>query len=277
MPFNISLAVKLGRFVQDAYTMNGLADPTKVILSDVTYSLVNVIYGDDQWDSIDGYVPFGFIAQSAAAPYTVVVSIRGTENLWDWMADAVFVREPCPVSGAPAGAETEVGFTTLFGTFRVGPTQASATLKTAIQGLLASIDSGNVAQVCVCGHSLGGALATVVASDLAGSQIVGSPTVYTFASPAVGEKTFATWYDALVPNSYRIYNLPDIVPTLPPAILGYTQVDEPYPINSGSATQNSVLCHHSLATYLHSLDPTFPLDPACAVLALPPPAAPASA
>ena len=62
MPFDISLAIRLGRFVQDAYNMNRMADPANFSLSDTAYNLINVIYGDDQWDSIDGYVPFGFIA-----------------------------------------------------------------------------------------------------------------------------------------------------------------------------------------------------------------------
>jgi hypothetical protein len=271
MPFDISLAVRLGRLVQDAYAMNGMANPAGANLSDATLSLVNVIYGDDQWDNVDGYVPFGFIAQSAAAPYTVVVSLRGTENIWDWMADAAFIRRACPASGAPAGAETEDGFTSLYETLRVTPTQASAPMAATVQALLAGIGVANVANFYVCGHSLGGALATLVAAELAGSQTVNAPVIYTLASPAVGEKTFADWYDGLIPDSYRIYNVPDIVPTLPPPVFGYTHVEEPYQVNSGAGTQGSLDCYHSLATYLHLLDPTIPLDAACAVQALPPP------
>ncbi|HXQ81961.1 MAG TPA: lipase family protein [Opitutaceae bacterium] len=277
MPFDTSIAVELGHFVQDAYNIRGAAAPASFKLSDATYKLISVIYGDDQWDKVDGYVPFGFVAQSAAAPYAIVVSIRGTESIWDWMADAAFVRRACPVSGAPAGAETEDGFTTLFESLRVAPTQASAPLRTAVQTLLAGIGAANVGQVYVCGHSLGGALATLVAADLAGSRIVNSPVVYTLASPAVGEKTFASWCDGLVPDSYRICNAPDIVPTLPPPIFGYTHVEEAYQINSGAGTQCSLLCYHSLETYLHFLDPTVPLDPACAVQTAPSaPSAPAA-
>jgi len=269
MAFDILLAVKLGHFAQDAYGMSDAAAPAGFKLSDATYRLISVIYGDDQWDKVDGYVPFGFVAQSAAAPYAIVVSIRGTENIWDWMADAAFIRRACPVSGAPAGAETEDGFTTLYETLRVAPTQASAPLKTAVQTLIAGIGAANVGRVLVCGHSLGGALATLLAADLAGSQIVNSPSVYTLASPAVGEKTFASWYDGLVPDSYRIYNVPDIVPNLPPPLFGYDHVEEAYQINSGASTQCSLICYHSLETYLHSLDPTVPLDQGCAVPALP--------
>jgi hypothetical protein len=269
MPFDISLAIKLGRFVQDAYTMNTLPDPTKIQLWDPSFRIVNFIYGDDEWDQKDGYVAFGFIACSPAAPYTLAVIVRGTENIWDWMADAIFLRQKCSIAGAPGGAETEGGFASLYNTLRVGPTSSAVTLKAAVQACLGSLGAANVAQVCVSGHSLGGALATLIAADLVGSQVVELPHVYTFASPAVGEKTFGAWYDGLAPDSYRIFNSPDIVPTLPPSIFGYTHTDEPYQINSGATTQSSVGCHHSLGTYLHALDPTQVLDPACAILGLP--------
>jgi hypothetical protein len=260
MPFDLSLAVKLGRFVNDAYNMQGMADPSKIVLSDPTYTLQEVIYGDDIWDNVDGYVPFGFIARSADTPANLVISLRGTENIWDWLADASFVRRSCPVGGAPSGAESEDGFTNLYLTLRAAPSGAAAPLKTTIKGWLIGSE---VAQVWICGHSLGGALATLLAADVVGSGLVSGPLVYTFASPAVGEKTFATWCGGLVPDSYRIYNQPDIVPDVPPALFGYTHVDEPYQVNSGAHTKVNLGCHHSLSTYLHALDASQPITPAC--------------
>jgi len=265
MPFDLSLAVKLGRFVDDAYAMQGMADPSKVVLNDPTYSLEQIIYGDDVWDDINGYVPFGFIAKSATAPYNLVISLRGTENLWDWLADASFIRRACPLAGAPHGAESEDGFTNLYLTLRTAPSAAAAPLKTTIKGWLLGLGAGNVAQVAVCGHSLGGALATLLAADLVGSGLVAAPVLYTLASPAVGEKTFATWCGSLLPDAYRIYNAPDVVPNVPPSLFGYTHVDEPYQINSGATTKINVGCHHSLDTYLHTLDSSQPLSAACTV------------
>ncbi|KAL6743418.1 hypothetical protein Aduo_016460 [Ancylostoma duodenale] len=64
------------------------------------------------------------------------------------------------------------------------------------------------------GHSLGGALAALAAVRTAkqgyrrGNQI----TVYTFGEPRVGDKTFATNFDALIRNSYRVVFRRDIVP-----------------------------------------------------------------
>ncbi|KAL6743420.1 hypothetical protein Aduo_016462 [Ancylostoma duodenale] len=67
------------------------------------------------------------------------------------------------------------------------------------------------------GHSLGGALAALAAARTAkegyrkGDQIM----IYTFGEPRVGDETFATNFDALIPNSYRVVFRRDIVPHLP--------------------------------------------------------------
>jgi predicted lipase len=103
----------------------------------------------------------------------------------------------------------------------------------------------------------------MLAIDLAGNGVFAAPTVYTFASPRVGDKVFAGTYDNLVPNSWRVSNLNDIVPHLPPLLAGYVHVDAEYPINSDDKSRHTVRCWHALATYLNTLDPTVPLDAGC--------------
>lgn len=69
--------------------------------------------------------------------------------------------------------------------------------------------------IFLTGHSMGGALATVAASEL---QRLGSPPtgVYTFGSPRVGNKVFASWYDEhLKDRTFRYVNGMDGVPGLP--------------------------------------------------------------
>ena len=68
----------------------------------------------------------------------------------------------------------------------------------------------------LCGHSLGGALAT-----LAADRLTGITGVFTFGSPAVGDAGFASRWD--VPGM-RFRNFTDIVPWLPPAMLKYRHV-----------------------------------------------------
>ena len=90
----------------------------------------------------------------------------------------------------------------------------------AVRGpLLALVDSvtggGDGWVVYVTGHSLGGALATLLASDLA-SRPDPKPrlAVYTFGSPRVGNAAFARDFGAAVKDSWRIVNDGDVVPTV---------------------------------------------------------------
>ena len=78
------------------------------------------------------------------------------------------------------------------------------------------------------GHSLGGALCTLLAADLGASVKSGSRnftvTAINFGSPRVGNRAFVAMYNDLVPDSVRVVNGDDLVPTLP-ALLGYRHVD----------------------------------------------------
>jgi predicted lipase len=70
----------------------------------------------------------------------------------------------------------------------------------------------------ITGHSLGASLAVLASVDLyenvpaLRSQI----QLYTYAGARVGDPTFARLHSERVPNHYRVVNLADIVPLLPP-------------------------------------------------------------
>ena len=72
------------------------------------------------------------------------------------------------------------------------------------------------ADIFVTGHSLGGALTTVLAPWLVNrlSQINAKNVVmpYTFAAPTAGNAAFASFYTGLFTESYRYHNAIDIVP-----------------------------------------------------------------
>jgi hypothetical protein len=103
----------------------------------------------------------------------------------------------------------------------------------------------------------------MLAIDLAGNGVYVSPTVYTFASPRVGDKIFAGTYDNLVGTSWRVSNANDVVPHLPPQLAGYLHVDAEIPINSDDRCKQNIGCWHALLTYLNCLDPRVDLDPGC--------------
>ncbi|MGB5712693.1 MAG: lipase, partial [Waterburya sp.] len=70
----------------------------------------------------------------------------------------------------------------------------------------------------ITGHSLGSSLAILAALDLALNipQLKSQIQLYTYATPRVGDPTFATLHAKQVPNSYRVVNLADIMPLMPP-------------------------------------------------------------
>ena len=56
---------------------------------------------------------------------------------------------------------------------------------------------------------------TLLALDVAANTNFKNPTVYTYASPRTGDPSFASTYNQVVKNSFRIANRLDLVPKLP--------------------------------------------------------------
>lgn len=70
--------------------------------------------------------------------------------------------------------------------------------------------------IVVTGHSLGGALAQLLALDLRmslGAKV--AIALYTFGSPRVGNRAFAKIFNLAVPRSFRVVFRNDIVTTMP--------------------------------------------------------------
>ena len=78
---------------------------------------------------------------------------------------------------------------------------------------------GNDQSLWFCGHSLGGAMATICAGRCFLSHIESVPRqLYTYGSPRVGDKTYTSYVKL---DHYRYVNNNDIVTRVPPAFLGY--------------------------------------------------------
>ncbi|KAK0606997.1 hypothetical protein LWI29_007534 [Acer saccharum] len=90
--------------------------------------------------------------------------------------------------------------------------------------------------VYVTGHSLGGALATLLSLELSSSQLAKrgaiSVAMYNFGSPRVGNKRFAECYNEKVKDSWRVVNHRDIIPTVP-RLMGYCHVAQPVYLAAG--------------------------------------------
>ncbi|MBD2775299.1 lipase family protein [Iningainema tapete] len=70
----------------------------------------------------------------------------------------------------------------------------------------------------ISGHSLGAALATLAALDIALNvpQLRKQLQLYVYASPRVGDATFAKLHNKMIPNSYRVVNNADAFNLVPP-------------------------------------------------------------
>jgi predicted lipase len=250
--FDPAEAVQLGQLVLAAYDLysSGAAAP----VLPPGYTLVSNIYADDITDNDPAYKVFGFIARKGPE---VVVAVRGTEGILEWIRnfDLELVRFPYATAG-----KTEQGFNGFYATFRTGNTVTDYRVITTLSQLVAV---GDVTSIKITGHSLGGALATMLAVDLAANSVWVNPIVYTFASPRVGDKVFAGTYDNLVATSWRLSNLNDLVPKLPPELTGFVHVDAEFPINSDDRCRQTFDCWHSMLTYLNTINPTIALAPSC--------------
>ena len=213
------------------------------------YTFLQTLYGDDLATDIDPHVgdvvTFGFLAVSASKELVAV--IRGTDTILEWLHDAEYLMVPCPITGSHGFSED--GFTAVYRSLRMG--QANGT-PTAVASMKSYLDSGSATSVTICGHSLGGALATLLTLDVGLNTSCHAPTAYTFASPRTGEYLFAGAFNASIPTHYRVVNRQDLVPKLPPILpLPYEHVNTYFElVPPPDAINPTIPCMHHLTTYL---------------------------
>ena len=250
--FDLELAVELGALCLQSYQMlNDFQQGTSFTLP-APYTLQMQFLTPEHYpgESFDTDVPIAFVATSGDAIYVV---FRGTKTISEWISDAEFSQVPyAPVSD---GGKTENGFSAIY-----------ASIGSAI---VAEVDalaqSATYTTLYVTGHSLGAALATMAAPDLARATRFASPVLYNFASPRTGDPTFAALVDEL-PTSWRIVNSNDEVPRLPPAVavvfdddqpqyFFYEHIDSEYPITFGVPIRNlqDLEDDHAMCNYFATL------------------------
>jgi hypothetical protein len=290
-PFNPKAAILYGQFVKAAYSMYDPATLTPPPSADFPagYQLTAWVTMRDFILGSTDPVFYGFIAQSMTAATQFVLAIRGTSNGVEWWDDFnAAIKTPFKVPGC---GSVGAGFARIYETLEVieRPTGAATapavarSLKTigefcqqvaalvrrhaaATARATANDASGSIE---ITGHSLGAALATLYTLENALTDKIPNPGLCTFASPFVGDAAFAAAFNGLGLTSWRIVNAPDIVPNLPPEILGFTHVNTLQLYNSSGKVQPSLTCWHALATYLSLVDPTLQPDPDCRLLAAP--------
>jgi hypothetical protein len=141
----------------------------------------------------------------------IAIVFRGTEDRLDWRTN---VRAAWVM--LQGGVRVHTGFFQAYWPIR-------ETLFSTVQELLRA----NPRPVYLAGHSLGGALATMATAELAnhGDAWIRDSIAacYTFGSPRVGDSSFDQFVKVPL---YRVTNGVDLVPAVPPALLGYRHVGD---------------------------------------------------
>ena len=274
---DLNQAILYAQLVNAAYAV----DPTDVTnragqtinVGAANYQIVTSIFANDLATDMNpargqARVSIGFILQAAAAG-DVVIAIRGTEGIQEWVHDGEFLLVTCPF--LPGAGHSEDGFTAVY-------MSMTTTLDPKCPRVTQALSSLNfprpVTSLTICGHSLGGALVTLLALDVAANTTFKNPTVYTYASPRAGGPQFAATYNQVVPNTNRIAGRLDLVPKLPLPPL-YEHVLGLYEVNSVQLgippkilIKPELACLHILTSYLYLLSKQtagaiLPLQPAC--------------
>lgn len=290
-PEQTERAVQCGLFVNVAYAMYGgdpdnpAPTPPSNFIPDYEFfawvQMRDFLFGQGDYEF------YGLIAQRKSKPDEYVLAIRGTSDTVELVDDLTSMFLTPFLDPSLGWGQVGYGFNRIYQTMRVvpyAPNAAVADLAAApppsgsfaeqVAALLHRHAAGGEARnfeaasaapasmsVTVTGHSLGSALATLyVADNSTKASQIATPLICTFASPRVGDPTFANKFDRLGIASWRIVNLLDLVPNVP--LLGFWHVDALY-LYIATSVALGLDCEHSLLTYLNMLDPKQPIAPEC--------------
>ncbi len=250
--FDLDLATELGRLCLQSYQMLIDFEAGTTFTLPAPYTLRAQYLTPEHYpgESYSTAVPIAFVATGGTAIY---VTFRGTVTIPEWISDATLTQVPyAPVSG---GGKTETGFTAIYESVHTA----------IIDEVNALAASSSYTELFITGHSLGAALATLAAPDLARATRFDAPVLYNFASPRTGDPTFAALVDAL-PTSWRIPNPNDEVPKLPstvtvvfkddkPELFFYEHIDSEYAVTFGMPIRNigDLEHNHAMCNYYATL------------------------
>lgn len=164
--------------------------------------------------------------------HLIVLAIRGSVSKANWHADWDMLRvdiDWCPDCRIHRG-------------FRNSWHEVSHAVT---ENMRKAVDTHPDYRIVVTGHSLGGAVATIAAAELRrlDARFAARTELYTFGSPRVANAEAARWLSDQSHFSWRVTNENDLVPRLPPRVLGYHHMEPEYWIarNGSDPTADDVV------------------------------------
>ncbi|CAO2199960.1 unnamed protein product [Urochloa humidicola] len=191
----------------------------------------------------------------------IVVALRGTCTLLEWAenirASLVPADDLSPESSSSDNAKVECGFWNIYKTRGEKSPSLSQTVVSEIRRLLDLYKNEEVS-ITVTGHSLGAALAVLIADELAGGVAASTPVaVFSFGGPRVGNGAFASRVEARGARVLRVVNAHDVVPRFLPGWC-YADVGPELRLDSRASPflrpDADAACCHDLEAYIHLVD-----------------------
>ena len=153
--------------------------------------------------------------------YCVAIAGTGFTSVFDLAEDmetSQTVPWPTDPNGGRVAKGSYLGLTKILGMVAAeGLAGAGQTLEQALTNAMAARDTP--CTIVTTGHSLGGALAPLLALWLKDNQAAWDPGgratdigCWGYAGPTPGLSDFTAYYNARIPNSYRVHNTFDAVP-----------------------------------------------------------------
>ncbi|MQL95119.1 hypothetical protein Taro_027783 [Colocasia esculenta] len=251
--------IRYGEFVQVAYhafhsdAAKRPSDPRHVALPDRSYRVTRGLYATSSIEAprwVDGMAPWmrqrsswiGFVAVCDSdreiqrmGRRDIVIALRGTATALEWAenfrANLVSVSENSADGGkveASGEPKVECGFWSLFTT---GSKRAPSLCDMVVEEVqrLMKVYKGEQLSITVTGHSLGAALAVLVADELrvrSGGPDAPPVAVFSFGGPHVGNRAFAERVRTRGVKVLRVVNERDVITKVPGVFAGQQKVAE---------------------------------------------------
>nr|GMD82236.1 phospholipase A1-Ibeta2, chloroplastic-like [Ipomoea batatas] len=240
--------IRYGEFIQAAYhcfhsspatsAEEGPSHPRDVALPDRSYKVTKSLYatssiGLPKW--VDDAAPdLGWMTQRSSwmgyvavcddrkeiqrmGRRDIVIALRGTSTCLEWVENVrdLLVQMPGQNDPSQVQAKVECGFLNLYQTSGENIPSLAKSVVDEVQRLIEQY-KGEPLSITVTGHSLGAALALLVADELSTCTPDAPPVaVFSFGGPRVGNRGFANRLDAKNVKVLRIVNNQDVITKVP--------------------------------------------------------------
>uniref|UniRef100_M1BTY9 Phospholipase A1 n=2 Tax=Solanum tuberosum TaxID=4113 RepID=M1BTY9_SOLTU len=246
--------IRYGEFIQAAYhcfhsnpaTCNE-GDSRKVALPDKSYKVTKSLYatssiGLPKW--VDDVTPdLGWMTQRSSwigyvavcddrseikrmGRRDIVIALRGTATCLEWgenfrdllvqiPTETTEIESESESESSEGQAKVECGFLSLFQTAGVNVPSLAESVVNEVQRLIEQY-KGESLSITVTGHSLGAALALLVADEVSTCAPDAPPVaVFSFGGPRVGNRSFADRLNSKNVKVLRIVNNQDVITRVP--------------------------------------------------------------